>query len=104
MKLALYLASSVLLTGVSSHVFASEDNRGYYRDPAIHQDTIIFTAEGDLWRTSIHGGLASRLTSSTAEERYAAISPDGQTVAFVADYEVLPKSMLFPLTVVFPNE
>lgn len=97
MKLALYLASSVLLTGVSSHVFASEDNRGYYRDPAIHQDTIIFTAEGDLWRTSIHGGLASRLTSSTAEERYAAISPDGQTVAFVADYEGAPEVYVIPI-------
>ena len=23
---------------------------GWYRDPAIHGDTVVFTAEGDLWR------------------------------------------------------
>ena len=37
---------------------------GYYRDPAIHGDTIIFTAEGDLWTVSAKGGAARRLTSN----------------------------------------
>ena len=23
---------------------------GYYRYPAIHSDTVVFTAEGDLWK------------------------------------------------------
>ncbi len=60
---------------------------GYYRYPAIHGDTIIFTAEGDLWSVSAKGGAARRLTSNPGEELYAAISPDGQTVAFSAEYE-----------------
>ena len=60
---------------------------GYYRDPAIHGDTIIFTAEGDLWTVSVKGGAARRLTSNEGRERGAAISPDGQTVAFSAEYE-----------------
>ena len=32
---------------------------GYYRYPAIHGDTIIFTAEGDLWSVSAKGGAVS---------------------------------------------
>jgi tricorn protease len=60
---------------------------GYYRYPAIHGDTIIFTAEGDLWTVSRKGGEAKRLTSNPGTELLAAISPDGQTVAFSAHYE-----------------
>ena len=60
---------------------------GYYRYPAIHGDTIIFTAEGDLWSVSAMGGAARRLTSNPGKEFQAAISPDGQTVAFNAEYE-----------------
>jgi len=60
---------------------------GYYRYPAIYGDTIIFTAEGDLWAVSVKGGVAKRLTSNPGREVGAAISPDGQTVAFSAEYE-----------------
>ena len=60
---------------------------GYYRFPAIHGDTVIFTAEGDLWTVSIQGGPARRLTSNPGQETHAAISPDGKTVAFSAEYE-----------------
>jgi tricorn protease len=60
---------------------------GYYRYPAIGGATIIFTAEGDLWTVSAQGGAARRLTSNPGAELYAAISPDGRTVAFSAEYE-----------------
>ena len=60
---------------------------GYYRYPTIHGNTIIFTAEGDLWSVSTKGGAARRLTSNPGKEIYPAISPDGQTVAFSAEYE-----------------
>jgi len=60
---------------------------GYYRYPAIHGDTIVFTAEGDLWSVSTKGGAARRLTSNPGKEFQATISPDGQTVAFSAEYE-----------------
>lgn len=62
-------------------------HRGYYRFPAIHGDTIIFTSEGDLWSVSSQGGSARRLTSNTGIESMATISPDGQTVAFAGEYE-----------------
>jgi len=60
---------------------------GYYRFPSIHGDTIVFTAEGDLWRVGITGGVAQRLTSHPAQETHAAFSPDGKTLAFSAEYE-----------------
>jgi tricorn protease len=65
----------------------NEPPRGYYRFPAIHGDTIVFTAEGDLWQVGIAGGVAHRLTSNPGTESHAAFSPDGQTLAFSAEYE-----------------
>ncbi len=60
---------------------------GYYRFPSLHKDVIVFTAEGDLWRVGVRGGAAQRLTSHPGTESQAAISPDGQTLAFSAEYE-----------------
>src|SRR5580692_5082505 len=60
---------------------------GYYRYPALHGDTVVFTSEGDLWSVGIHGGAARRLTSDSGMESMARISPDGQSVAFVGQYE-----------------
>ena len=61
--------------------------QGYYRFPALYGDTVVFTAEGDLWRVNVQGGLAQRLTSHPGMEDHAALSPDGKTLAFSAEYE-----------------
>lgn len=60
---------------------------GYYRFPALYADTVVFTAEGDLWKVGVSGGTAQRLTSHADLESNARISPDGTTVAFSAQYE-----------------
>jgi len=60
---------------------------GYYRYPDVHENTVIFTAEGDLWTVPLSGGLARRLTTHQEEERYPRISPDGNTVVYSANYE-----------------
>jgi len=75
---------------VASPVFAADApalHRGYYTDPALHGDSIVFTSEGDLWRVDVHGGQAHRLTSGAGTEQKARIAPDGKTIAFQADYE-----------------
>ena len=55
--------------------------------PSVHGQTVVFTAEGDLWQVGTEGGTARRLTSHPGDELYAAFSPDGQTIAYSANYE-----------------
>src|SRR3984885_2500086 len=78
--------------------FAQSNNRGWYRSPALHGDTIAFTAEGDLWLVGIEGGLARRLTTNPGDELSAVFSPDGSTIAFSADYEGSPEIYSMPAT------
>ncbi len=83
------LLSAVVATSAAS-VFSSSSFagiNGYYRYPTINGDTIIFTSDGDLWKTTAAGGLAMRLTSHPGGEVLAHLSPDGKQVAFTADYE-----------------
>ncbi|MBI3885532.1 MAG: PD40 domain-containing protein, partial [Opitutae bacterium] len=83
---------------------------GYYRFPAIHGDTVVFTAEGDLWRVAAGGGLAQRLTTHAGQETLAAISPDGKLLAFSAQYEgptevyVMPLSGGLPVRLTYEGE
>ena len=70
---------------------------GYYRYPAIHKDTLVFTAEGDLWQVPITGGVAQRITAHPSEESRAVFSPDGKTLAFSAAYEGPTEVYTLPL-------
>ncbi len=81
---------------VASPVTAAEP--GYYRQPAIHGDTVVFVAEGDLWSVPIAGGRATRLTTHPATEERPAISPDGKTLAFAAAYDGSSDVYTMPLT------
>lgn len=82
-RLALALVSIAAFVSLCS----AQQNRGYYRFPSIHGDTIVFTSEGDLWEVGVEGGVARRLTTHLGEETNAAFSPDGKTIAFAASYE-----------------
>ena len=83
------MKSFLLLTGALSlaALLPAQITTGYYRYPAIRGNTVVFTAEGDLWRVPTTGGTAQRLTSHPGQETNAAISPDGKWVAFSAQYE-----------------
>lgn len=76
---------------------AAASPRGYYRFPAPVGDSLVFAAEGDLWRVPLTGGSARRLTTHPAEERNPVISPDGQWLAFVGSYEGSPEVYTMPL-------
>ena len=76
-----------ILALVSISTIAVAADPGYFRQPTIHRDTIVFVAEGDLWKVPITGGDATRLTTHPGDEGSPAISPDGQTIAFTGQYE-----------------
>ena len=55
---------------------------GYLRTPDLHDDTVVFSAEGDLWTASAAGGPATRITRAPGTEVYPSFSPDGTQVAY----------------------
>lgn len=54
--------------------------------PDIHRDFVVFVHAGDLWRAPSDGGEARRLTSHAGTEQFPKISPDGEWIAFSAEY------------------
>jgi tricorn protease len=90
------LALSLALLGQQAAV-ASPSADPYFRFPAVRGDTVVFTSEGDLWRTSILGGKATRLTTHPSSETHAAISQDGKFVAFSASYEGAQEAYVMPI-------
>lgn len=82
---------------ISPFPLIAANNQGYYRFPAIYENTIVFTAEGDLWKVSIDGGVATRLTTHHGIESHPAISRDGSQLAFSAQYEGPTEVYTMPL-------
>ena len=56
------------------------------RYPDINGNRVVFVYAGDLWTVSSSGGEARRLTSHEGLELFPKISPDGQWIAFSAEY------------------
>src|SRR5438067_2886148 len=80
------LLVTLLLSG--SFSILSAQQKGYYRTPSLYKNTVIFTAEGDLWKYDLStGGTAARLTTHPGLEINPVISPDGRQVAFLGQYE-----------------
>ncbi|HDT12973.1 MAG TPA: protease, partial [Candidatus Aminicenantes bacterium] len=97
MKRALAYAVAIVAVLGLVQAASAEGRNGYYRYPAIHGETIVFTSEGDLWSVDVRGGQARRLTSHLGQETHPAVSPDGQTLAFSAQYEGPTEVYTMPL-------
>ena len=69
---------------------------GYYRNPAVWKDKLVFVADDDLWQVPLSGGKAERLTSGTGEANDPAFSPDGKWIAFTGTYEGHPEVFVMP--------
>lgn len=84
--------------GAEARPEAEAAREGFYRFPALRSGTIVFTAEGDLWRVGLAGGRAERLTTHPDLEARAALSPDGRFVAFSGAYERAGEAYQMPLS------
>jgi tricorn protease len=69
---------------------------GYYRYPTIHEDSIVFCCEDDLWSVACSGGTARRLTAGSGECSMPRLSPDGSQVAYVSQDEGNAEVYLIP--------
>lgn len=64
---------------------------GYLRHPTLHDDTIAFVCDDDLFSVPAGGGIARRLTAGLGEPSTPAFSPDGKWIAFVGRDEQHPE-------------
>ena len=71
-------------------------DQGYYRQPTIAGDRIVFVCEDDLWNVSAAGGAAARLTVTPGTCSTPRLSPDGAWIAFMADDEGSPELYRMP--------
>lgn len=78
---------SCSLLGILAFVGVNAQQKGYYRTPAISQNTVVFTAEGDLWKYDLTTGSTWRITTNNGVETNPVISADGKKLAFVGQYE-----------------
>ena len=56
------------------------------RYPDINGNLIAFVYAGDIWSVNANGGEAKRLTSHPGIELFPKISPNGEWIAFSAEY------------------
>jgi len=53
----------LLCFSLSVNTLLAQGFEGYYQHPDIHQNQIVFVAEGDIWKVATTGGIAQRLTT-----------------------------------------
>jgi tricorn protease len=91
MSNARLLVVAILVTSLAAPGLASEI--GYYSQPALHGDRLVFVSEGDLWAATLPESIgdeaivAFRLTASDGSESHPCFSADGRWLAFAAAYD-----------------
>jgi len=57
------------------------------RLPDISHNAVVFVYAGNIWSVGLDGGVARKLTSHPGLEYFPKFSPDGQQIAFTAEYD-----------------
>lgn len=81
------LAMIVLSAGMSHSQPTIEPNGGMLRYPDVSKDHIAFIYADDVWIVDKTGGIAQPLASPDGGEMFPRFSPDGQTIAFMGNYD-----------------
>ncbi|WP_340112331.1 S41 family peptidase [Maribellus mangrovi] len=84
MKTNLFLLVIAMFVALSS---AAQVDASLFRYTDVSELKIAFVYAGDIWLVDKDGGQASRLSSPEGEEVKPKFSPDGQTLAFSANYD-----------------
>ncbi len=86
-KSLLQAVSLLTITLLTCTNLQAEEEARLLRFPTIHQNVIVFSHGGDLYRVDRNGGEAKRLTSHKGYEAFPRFSPSGETIAFTANYD-----------------
>ncbi|MFC0604949.1 S41 family peptidase [Winogradskyella pulchriflava] len=68
-------------------LFSFSQGTQLLRQPTLHGDDVVFVYANDLWKASVNGGTAIRLTSDDGYESNPHFSNDGKMIAFTAQYD-----------------
>lgn len=79
------LLLSFLFAGTA--LVGQADEARLLRFPTTNGSDVVFSYAGDLYKVSLNGGEARRLTSHVGYEMFARFSPDGKTIAFTGQYD-----------------
>jgi tricorn protease len=85
MKKVFLTALITIILGVAA--FAQSEKPTLFRQPTISKTDIVFSYAGDLWIVSRNGGDAKRLTAGIGIETNPYFSPDGNSIAFMGEYD-----------------
>lgn len=85
MKALQFLATAGLLFSHWVSAFTTEDTR-ILRFADIHKDNVTFVYAGDIYIANHKTGLSQRLTDHIGYEAFPKFSPDGDKIAFSAEY------------------
>lgn len=80
-------ACVLALAAQTAFAAPSDDAARLLRFPTTNGTDVVFSYAGDLYRAPLSGGQAVRLTSHIGYEMFPKFSPDGQTIAFTAQYD-----------------
>ncbi len=103
----IFLLLTILIFTLS--LFPKNDAR-VLRFADINNDFVVFVYSGDIWRVSINGGNAKRLSSHKGLELFPKISPDGKWIAFSGEYSgsrqvyVMPSEGGTPVQLTYYND
>jgi tricorn protease len=85
--LVLQFLSLFLLWQCGAANAADETDTRLLRQPAVSKDHLAFVYGGDIWVSDRDGGHPIRITAHPASEFAPHFSPDGQWIAFSANYD-----------------
>src|SRR4051812_518428 len=80
-------ALAVLSLGAVITIGAAATDTRLLAQPAVSASHVAFVYAGDLWSATLAGADVRRLTTSEGDISNPAFSPDGQLIAFSADYD-----------------
>ena len=86
------------LFALSATVVQAQVDARMLRQPDVSETHIAFVYAGDIWVVPKEGGTANRLSSPRGEEFFPRFSPDGQEIAFSANYDGNTDLYVMPAT------